>query len=163
MNRTAHVALFLAVLTVQGCDYFKSKPSAPSTSAAQAPRVMVQRVPCKIKFGPLAAALEVDLSELKNLVLDAKQFYNEIVTGEPGPTVPERGQPVIMVVNKKDSRITYFQLTPNIKEIRLKNKDAKEVTLIVKNQDPLAVELWLDSPNDVEVTVEFKDSLSSQK
>jgi hypothetical protein len=147
------------VFVFTGCN----KAPSPAATTPKPPRVMVKRVPCRIKYpmNLLAATLEVDLSELKNLVLDAKQLYAEIVSGEPSSTAPEKGSPVILVVNKKDNKFTYFQLTPNVKQIRLKNKDSKEVSLIVKNQEPLQIELWLDSVNDVEVDIEFKDDVSS--
>jgi hypothetical protein len=136
--------------------------AAPQTekSATQGPRVLIKRAPCKIRFGPFAAELEVDLSEIKNLVLDAKQLYSDIVNGEPGVNPPDKGNPVIMVVNKQDNRFTYFQLTSNVKEVRLKSNDTRGVALIVKNQDPLQIELWIDSPQDVYFDVEFKDGLS---
>jgi hypothetical protein len=138
-----------------GCSNWSTPQS--EKAATPGPRVMVKRAPCKLKFGPLAATLEVDLSELKNLVLDTKQLYSDIVNGEPGVNPPEKGNPVIMVVNKQDNRFTYFQLTPNIKEVRLKSNDTKGVVLIVKNQEPLQIELWIDTPQEVYFDVEFKE------
>jgi hypothetical protein len=140
--------------------------TSQSTTGAAAPRpqqpsVAVKRVPCRVKLGPLAAALEVDLSELRNIILDAKQLYHAIVNGELGPEPPDKGQPVIMVINKRDQRITYFQLAANVKEVRLKTLESKEVTLVVKNQEPLRIELWVDTANDVLLDVEFKDALES--
>jgi hypothetical protein len=158
-HRLAYTAIVFT-LAFTGCDRFgKSKETAP----AQPPHVFLKRVPAKIKspLGVLGATLEIDLSEIKELILDAKELYKQIVTGDPSSEPPEKGTPVIQVVNKKDNRYTYFALTPNIKEIKLRNKDAKEVTLIIKNQEPLRVELWLDSPNDVDVWIEFKDEVAA--
>jgi hypothetical protein len=156
--------LLVAPFFVTGCGKKMASSAAKSTpDAAAPPSVAVKRVPCRIKLGPLAAALEVDLTELKNVVLDAKQLYNEIVNGEPAAAPPEKGQPVIVVVNKRDHRITYLQLAPNVKEIRLKTKESKEVARVVQNQDPLRIELWVDTQQDVMVDVEFKDAVSPER
>jgi hypothetical protein len=124
----------------------------------QPPRAVVKRVPCKLKFGPLAAALEVDLSEVRNLALDAKQLYNEIVNGEPSSAPPPAESPVVMVVNKKGNKFTYFTLTPNVKELRLRTANSSEVELIVKNQEPLRVELWVNTDQPIDIDIEFKDA-----
>lgn len=151
------LATLVGVVCLPGCGggATTGKPSN------QPPLVIVKRVPCKVKLGPVAASIEVDLSELKNLVLDAKQLMNAIIFGESSATPPDKGLPVIMIVNKKNNKFTFFQLNPNVKEVRLKNKEASEVELVVRNQEPLQIELWVNSENDVEVDVEFKEPVSS--
>ena len=72
------------MLSASGCGVGgKAEPPKSEPTRTESPRVVVKRVPCRMKIGPLVATLEVDLSELKNLVLDAKQLYSEIVHGEP--------------------------------------------------------------------------------
>ena len=68
-----------------------------------------------------------------------------------------------MVVSKKTNKFTYFQLTPNVKLVRLKSKDAGDVELIVRNQEPLQIELWTNSTDDVVLDVEFKDPIDPKK
>ena len=154
------------LFSMSGCGESTKATSNPPTVATpnpQPPRVPVKRVLCRVKIGPLSTSLEVDLSELKNLVLDAKQLCKEIVLGDPGTTPPKEGQPEIMVVSKKTNKITYFQLAPNVKEVRLKSKEAGDIELIVKNQDPLKIELWTNSTDDVLLDVEFKDPIDPKK
>lgn len=146
----------LSLLVGSGCG--GSAPTTGSQSAPQPPRAVVKRVPCKLRFGPLVAALEVDLGELRSLALDARQLYGEIVCGEPGPAPPPAESPVVMVVNKKGNKFTYFALTPNVKELRVRAANAAEVELIVKNQDPLRVELWVNTDQPIDLDVEFKDA-----
>jgi hypothetical protein len=162
MNRMTIVFGLMGALFVQGCGWFKPNAEISKTtpSAPKPPRVFVKRVPCKIKVDVGAVTLEVNVGEMKDIILDAKQLYHEIIHGET--TIPERGQPVVMVINKEANKYTCFQITPTIKEIRLKNKEAKGVELVVKNQDPLQVELWTNSPTEFQVDIEFKDSSSSQ-
>src|SRR5262245_38284283 len=98
MKRIALLALVAGLVAMGGCgsDKKNAKPDP-----VQPPRAVVKRLPCKIRFGPLAAALEVDLSEIRNLALDAGQLYREVVHGEPSSIPPAQESPVIMVVNKK--------------------------------------------------------------
>ncbi|MDB5308354.1 MAG: hypothetical protein JWO38_2556 [Gemmataceae bacterium] len=140
----------------------RTDPAGGNPPALQPPRAVVKRVPCKLKFGPIAAALEVDLSEVRNLALDAQQLYDEIVRGSPGPTPPAPDCPVVMVVNKKGNTFTYFQLTPSVKEIRLRTQDSREVELVVKNQEPLKIELWVNTDKPIDIDVEFKDGQPGQ-
>ena len=67
-----------------------------------------------------------------------------------------------MVVNKKGSKFTYFTLTPNVKELRLRATQASEVELIVKNQEPLRVELWVNTDQPIDIDIEFKDGSALQ-
>ena len=46
--------------------------------------------------------------------------------------------------------------------MRLRTRDAKEVELVVKNQEPLRIELWVNTDQPVDLDVEFKDGLSGQ-
>jgi hypothetical protein len=146
----------LGLVIGSGCGG-KVAPTGHHTGSPQPPRAVVKRVPCKLRFGPLAAALEVDLGELRGLALDAKQLYYEIVSGDPGSTPPPAESPVVMVVNKKGNTFTYFALTPNVKELRVRTPNAAEVELIVKNQDPLRIELWVNTDQPIDLDVEFKD------
>jgi hypothetical protein len=84
----------------------------------------------------------------------------ESTKGKPVPNTPE---PTIMVVSKSTNKVTYFQLTPNVKLVRLKSKDAGDVELIVKNQEPLQIELWTNSIDDVVLDVEFKEAIDPKK
>jgi hypothetical protein len=149
----------LALLAGAGCG--GKETSKGDGASPQPPRAVVKRVPCKIRFGPLAASLEVDLGELRNLALDAKQLYTEIVCGEPGSAAPPAESPVVLVVNKKGNKFTYFALTPNVKELRLRTANAAEVELVVKNQDPLRIELWVNTDQPIDVDVGFKDGPKS--
>jgi hypothetical protein len=63
-----------------------------------------------------------------------------------------------MVVNKRNNKFTYFEISSNVKEVRLKTESSNMVELIVKNKDPLQIELWVDTASDIELAVEFKDS-----
>jgi hypothetical protein len=156
-----------AALVATGFDGCGKKEAArahsPSPTGPQPPRAVVKRVPCKLRFGPLAAALEVDLGEVKEMALDAKQLYAEIVRGEPGTAPPPASDPVVMVVNKIGNKITYFQLAANVKEVRLRSQDAKDVELVVKNQNPLSIELWVSTDKPVDLFVEFKDGTPSPR
>jgi hypothetical protein len=171
MKRFLGMVGLLAGISLSGCGWFggDSKSSAPQTPAVvvkslpQAPRVIVKRVPCSLKVGPLQVELTLNLGELKELVLDAKQLYGEIIAGELGSTPPDdKTLPVILVVNKQTNKLFYLQLTPHIKEVRLSDKGTKGVTLVVKNQTPCQVELWVDSPQDIRMDVEFKEETSKQ-
>lgn len=102
MSRVAPIAgvVICVVVAVYFWPGKRDEPQAKANSPAhQPPRAVVTRVPCKLKFGPLAAALEVDLSEVRNLGLDGKQLYDEIVRGEPGAAPPALESPAVMVVN----------------------------------------------------------------
>lgn len=157
------LTLIVALGSSGGCDWLrggtrKEEAKADSSPPPQPPRAVIKRVPCKIKFGPLAATLEVDLSEVRNLALDANQLYREIVLGDPSHEPPPKESPVVMVVTKKMNKFTYFTLTPNVKELRVRTTQASEVELIVKTQEPLRVELWVNTDQPIDIDIEFKDT-----
>ena len=87
MKRILLLALIIGVSVPCGCDKKREEPKAESPGL-QPPRALIKRVPCKIRFGPLAAALEVDLNEVRNFALDANQLYREIVHGDPSSEPP---------------------------------------------------------------------------
>lgn len=161
MRRVVLMCLIVFAVTAAGCGGGSGSAKSAHTPN-KPPRVVIKRVPCKIKFGPLAAALEVDLSEVRNLALDAKQLYDEIVNGEPSTVPPPSESPVVMVVNKKRNKFTYFTLTPNVKELRLRTANSSEVELNIMNQEPLRVELWVSTDQPIEIDIEFKDATKLQ-
>ncbi|MBM3979686.1 MAG: hypothetical protein FJ304_05275 [Planctomycetes bacterium] len=172
---TAFVAFTCALVLTCGCEKLglgnkPAEPMATGTPSAQGPknaptgpRATLRRVPCLISLQPLVASLRVDLQEVKGLILDAQQIYREIVDGEPSAQPPAKGVPVIMVVNKKNNKFTYFQVTPHVKEIRLRSKETQGVEMVVHNKEPLHIELWINSDKDIEVDVEFKESATEPK
>ena len=132
-----------------------------SSKGAEAPTATLKRVPCRIELGPLGAALEVDLSELKNIALDASEIYNQIVAGKPSEEPPSRGLPVLTVINKRNNNFTHFTLAQNVDEIRLRTGKSESVQLLIKNKDPLEIELWVDTEDDIDLDVEFSDPLGN--
>ena len=65
--------------------------------------------------------------------------------GARPPSAPPPAAPRVMVVNKSGNKFTYFTRTPNVKELQPRTPQAAEVELIVRNQDPLQIELWVST------------------
>lgn len=144
--------LTLAALTgcgvqVPSIDFKGGKKAKPSD--------FVKRVPLILHLGGLVATVEVDLREVAHMVLDAKRILDMVLVSPDGSKTTGSG-PRLTVYNKHSNQVTYFQLEDSVKEVRLSSKDTRGVTLILKNQTPLEVELWVDTPEDIKLEVEFK-------
>lgn len=120
----------------------------------------------KVKNLTVKAIIKTDKTiALSTLVLegmhdiDSNQLYPMLFVGEPSGYSPPEADPFIVVINKHEDKYTYFKLTQSIKSVRLKNQDTQDVTLLVKKENPLQIQLWINVPKDVEIYYELKGNI----
>jgi len=105
------------------------------------------------------AALQIAMEEFAGIKIDYKDLLRQIVEVEDVTTgVPPNDIPVIMVVNKKNNDILYWQLTDNVKMLRLKHEQPGTIELKVINETPLRIELWMDGDlEEIRIDVEMNE------
>lgn len=89
------------------------------------------------------------LKKLKHLIMD----------GQPNEQSPPENKPFLTIINKKNHKIIFFPLTSYLYDVYLEYPN--QVDLITKKENPLQIELWVDTPKNIRVTVVFKDRLNS--
>lgn len=149
--------IFLLLATVganSGCGF-----SLPWSSGRGVVTVPIKAVVLKIAFAAGSAALEVAVEEFAGVKFDAKELLRQIIEiEEPTLGTPPADTPVIMLVNKQSNDILYWQLTEQVKMIRLRHDTPGAIELKVINETPLRIELWIEGKVDgIEVEVEMKE------
>ena len=146
--------LLLTAGTVVGCGF-----KLPWSAGQRTVTVPIQAVVLKIAFAAGSAALQVAVEEFAGVKFDAKELLRQIVEiEEPTLGTPPGDTPVIMLVNKQSNDILYWQLTEQVKMIRLRHETPGAIELKVINETPLRVELWIEGKVDgIEVEVEMRE------
>ncbi len=142
------------IFTSTGCGF-----SLPWSSGKSVVTVPVKAVVLKIAFAAGSAALQVAVEEFAGVKFDAKELLRQIVKiEEPTLGTPPAETPVIMLVNKQSNDILYWQLTEQVKMIRLRHETPGAIELKVINETPLRIELWIEGKVDgIEVEVEMTE------
>lgn len=149
------ICLFLATVAAStGCGF-----SQPWSLGKNVVTVPVKAVVLKIAFAAGSAALQVAVEEFDGVKFDAKELLRQIIASEePTLGTPPADTPVIMLVNKQSNDILYWQLTEQVKMIRLRHETPGAIELKVINETPLRIELWIEGKVDgIEVEVEMKE------
>jgi len=144
--------VILSITIVSGCS---SLPNLAQSGV----KVKITSVPLKIVMVAGGAALQIAMEEFAGIKIDYKDLLRQIVEVEDVTTgVPPNDIPVIMVVNKKNNDILYWQLTDNVKMLRLKHEQPGTIELKVINETPLRIELWMDGDlEEIRIDVEMNE------
>jgi hypothetical protein len=122
-------------------------------------RVKIGSLPIRIAFAAGGATLEVLAEEFTGVKIDSKDLLSQVFPSLDSTNgTPAGSNPVLMVVNKKTNDIMYWQLTNNVKMIRLKHDSPGAIELKVVNESPLRVELWMEGDiKAIDIDIELKD------
>lgn len=122
-------------------------------------RVRISSLPIRIAFAIGGATLEVLTEEFAGVKIDSKNLLSQIFPTLDATTgAPSGNNPVLLVVNKKTNDIMYWQLTNNVKMIRLKHTSPGAIELKVVNESPLRIELWIEGNiQSIDVDIDLKD------
>ena len=105
----------------------------------------LQSVPIRIVFRTGIAAVEIAIEEIAGTKIDVEGLLAQIFkSAKPENGLAPKDTAVLMVVNKTTNNVVYWQLTNNVKMIRLKHNDPGAIELKIINEKPLRIELWMN-------------------
>lgn len=122
--------------------------------------VQIQSIPLKIVLASTGAAINVVIEEFSGIKIDTTKLLEQIFIGKVSEEIPSKDVPVLKIINKKTNKIYYWELSENVEQIDLsyKYQQPGEITLRVKNKEPLHIELWIDDDiESIKLDVKFKD------
>jgi hypothetical protein len=124
------------------------------------PVVAIKNIPLKVVVETGRATLRLVLQETRNLGIDPERILAAALVSGANAVMgtPARNIPVLMIVNTYDQTIQYWELTEDVEEIEVRNLRPEEVKLNVINNNPLRVELWLKTENEILIDVRLKGS-----
>ena len=157
--KTLPIPILLCAFAAVGCGGNGSIPGASSIlGSGNSPiKIKVKSVPFKILFAAGKATLQV-LQQEVGLGIDISEALKLVVIDDLKDGLPPGDMASLLVANSKTHDTHYWQLTPNVKMIRLSHPDAGGIDLKVRNETPLRIELWIDgSLSELNVIVELKD------
>ena len=122
--------------------------------------VRLNAIPMRIIFKAGVAVVEIAIEEIAGTKIDVADLMAQIFkSATPEKGLPPKDTPVLMVVDKKTNNVMYWQLTSNVKAIRLKHNEPGVIELKVLNEKPLRIELWIEGNiQTLEVVVEMQGS-----
>lgn len=158
-SRVMVLCILVSVLILStGCSKVEQLSQGIGINSSSNPSVKIQAVALKMIFAAGQAALQVGVEEFTGIEVDPKSLLGLIVNGDVQSGLPPSDISVLMVIHKKTNQVQHWELTDQVKMIRLKHNDPGSIELKVLNEQPLRVELWLEGDiSELDVVVEMKE------
>lgn len=155
MSRVSMIALVLlaAIILTAGC----SAPlAAVGNVAKQVTSGNMMSVPVKMLLAAGNSAIEVASQEYLGTPVNVSGMIKRTTGIQVGPEATPAEVASLMVINKLTNETEAWQLSDNVKSIRLDPKAAKSIELRVVNESPLRIEVWVDgTEQQIDAVVDY--------
>lgn len=158
----------IMILGFLACTSLFSGCSKEEVSQLAAPVVSfaLKKIPMKLIRKANTAAFVVELlvgddleTPYGSVSLELDKILCDLVSGQSVFSEVKDDTPVLMLVDKQNNKFQCWKLQPFVERIEISSDESQGVKLIVVNSQPLQVELWLDSVDEVLVDIVLKDQV----
>ena len=143
-----------------------------SCNSAKAPQVVLELVKIPLRFsraklpngvlGQFAVKLiagDVIHTPYGDIPVDVNEIFINLIKEQSIFREIDKDTPVLCLFDKKRNDVQCWKLKEYVKQISLSSLHPNSVELKVKNQKPLQIHLWIDTDNDIDISVETNRSI----